>query len=396
MMKPKTMTVAGVMSGTSADGVDVALCRISPGTTETPRIKLIGTHSISYPKPLRSAVLSAMDAKSISAAELSRLNWRLGEVYAEAIATAAKEHRAKIDLIGCHGQTIYHQGAATGYLGKPVRATWQIGESSVIAERLRTTVISDFRTADLAVGGQGAPLVPILDYIMFRSQKISRVLQNLGGIANMTSIPAGASSREVIAFDTGPANVIIDSAMSKLFNKSYDRSGATARKGNAIRTVLDKLHAEPYFSAPPPKTCGREEFAGAYVERFIALCLKAGASDADIIATATALTAETILDAYRRFVWPHLGQYAPMARAVEYIVAGGGAKNATLMHLLRAGLEPLGVKVRTMDELGVPAQAKEGMAFALMAWLTFNGLPGNVPSATGASRPVVLGKVTHG
>jgi anhydro-N-acetylmuramic acid kinase len=396
MTKPKTMTVAGVMSGTSADGVDVALCRISSGKGETPRIKLIGTHSISYPKPLRSAVLAAMDAKSIAVADLSRLNWRLGEVYAEAIADAANKHNAKIDLVGCHGQTIYHQGAPASYLGKPIRATWQIGESSVIAERLHTTVISDFRTADLAAGGQGAPLVPILDYIMFRSPKVSRVLQNLGGIANMTSIPAGASSGDVIAFDTGPANVIIDSAMSKLFNKSYDRNGATARKGKPVRVVLDKLLPEPYFSTAPPKSCGREEFAGAYVERFIALCLKAGASDSDIIATATTYTAETILDSYRRFVWPHLGQHAPMARSIEYIVAGGGTKNATLMHLLRAGLEPLGVKVRTMDELGVPAQAKEGMAFALMAWLTWNGMPGNIPSATGASRPVVLGKVTHG
>lgn len=394
--KPKTLTVAGVMSGTSADGVDVALCRIAPGADETPRIKLIGTSSFAYTKPLRAAVLAAMDAKAISTAELSRLNWRLGEVYADAVAAAAKQHQVKIDLVGCHGQTIYHQGTAAKYLGKPVRATWQIGEASVIAERLRTTVVSDFRPADLAAGGQGAPLVPLLDYAMFRSPKVSRVLQNLGGIANMTSIPAGAAQDDVIAFDTGPANVVIDSAMARLFGRSFDRNGRVARKGKPVCTVVEKLMQEPFFSAPPPKSCGREEFAGAYVERFMALCLKAGASDADIIATATALTAETILDAYRRFVWPHLGQKAPMPRGVEYIVAGGGAKNATLMQQLRSELEPLGVKVRAMDELGVPAQAKEGMAFALMAWLTAHGLPGNVPSATGAARPAILGKVTRG
>jgi anhydro-N-acetylmuramic acid kinase len=394
MTKTKAMIVAGVMSGTSADGIDVALCRISAGK-DTPRIKLIGTHSVRYAKPLRKAALGAMDAQSISAADLSRLNWRLGEIYADAVAAATQKHNVKVDLVGCHGQTIYHQGVASNYLGSPIRATWQTGEASVIAERLRTTVVSDFRAADLAAGGQGAPLVPILDYVMFRSSKINRVLQNLGGIANMTSIPAGASSSNVIAFDSGPANVVIDSAMAELFNKPYDRNGSIARKGNAVRSIIDKLVAEPYFSAPPPKSCGREEFAGAYVARLIALCLKAGASNADIIATATALTSESILDSYRRFVWPHLSKHSPM-RNIEYIVAGGGAKNATLMGLLRSGLEPLGVKVLSMDEVGVPAQAKEGMAFALMAWLTVHGLPGNIPSATGAPRPVILGKVSRG
>jgi anhydro-N-acetylmuramic acid kinase len=394
MTKFKALTVAGVMSGTSADGVDVAICRIA-SSKDIPSVKLIGTHSIRYPRALRDAVLAAMDAKAIAVADLSRLNWRLGEVYADAISAAVQKHRVKLDLVGCHGQTLYHQGSISNYLGKSIRATWQTGESSIIAERLRVTVVSDFRPADLAAGGQGAPLVPILDYVMFRSPKVNRVLQNLGGIANMTSIPAGASSAHVIAFDSGPANVVIDSAMAKLFGKPYDRNGATARKGKAVRSVLNKLLATPYFHALPPKSCGREEFAGAYVERLVALCLKVGASDADIIATATALTAESILDAYRRFVWPHLGQHAPMARGSEYIVAGGGARNTALMALLREGLTPLGVRVRTMDELGIPAQSKEGMAFALMAWLTIHGLPGNIPSATGATRPVILGKVTR-
>ncbi|MDE1177419.1 MAG: anhydro-N-acetylmuramic acid kinase [Edaphobacter sp.] len=398
MTKAKAMIVAGVMSGTSADGVDVALCRIAEGTDGvqgSPKVKLLGMSSMAYPKPLREAVLAAMDAKSIAAAELSRLHWRLGEVYADAVAKAQVEHGVKAQLVGCHGQTIYHQGAATKYLGRPVRATWQIGEASVIAERLRVTVVSDFRPADLAAGGQGAPLVPMLDYVLFRSAKMSRVLQNLGGIANMTSIPAGATAETVMAFDSGPANVVIDSVMLKLFGKTYDRNGATAKRGRPVAAVIERLKQDAYFVAAPPKSCGREEFAGEYIERFMALCLKARASDADIVATATALTSETILEAYRSFVWPHLGQLAPMARGVEYIVAGGGAKNALLMKQLRAGLEPLGVTVRTMDELGIPAQAKEGMAFALMAWLTAHGRPGNIPSATGASRPVVLGKVTH-
>jgi anhydro-N-acetylmuramic acid kinase len=395
MMKPKSMIVAGVMSGTSADGVDVALCRISSDAGNTPRIKLIGSSSFPYTKQLRTAVLAAMDTTAISAAEMSRLHWRLGEVYADAIEVTAKNFDARIDLIGCHGQTIYHQGSSTKYLGKSVRCTWQIGEASVLAERLHAPVVSDFRPADLAAGGQGAPLVPILDYVMFRSQKLNRVLQNLGGIANMTAIPAAAPSEDVMAFDTGPANVVIDGCMAKLFGKSFDRNGATARRGTIHRAVIRKLMELRYFSAPPPKSYGREEFGGAFVDRFIALCRKTGAKNVDIVATATALTSESILNAYRRFVWPHLGQHAPMA-LTEYVVAGGGAKNTTLMDMLRFGLEPLGVKVRFMEELGIPAQAKEGVAFALMAWLTWNNRPGNIPSATGASRPIVLGKVTHG
>jgi anhydro-N-acetylmuramic acid kinase len=396
MMKPKSMVVAGVMSGTSADGVDVALCRISPGADETPRIKLIGALGFPYPKPLRTAVLAAMDAKAISTAEMSRLHWHLGEVYANAVEKTTKQFGIKVNLVGCHGQTVYHQGAPTKYLGKPVRCTWQIGEASVIAERLHVPVVSDFRPADLAAGGQGAPLVPILDYVMFRSSRLNRVLQNLGGIANMTAIPAGATGNDVIAFDTGPANVAIDGCVAKLFGRSFDRNGNIARRGSIHRTIVEKLMQSSYFSAPPPKSCGREEFGGMFVDRFIAMCRKAGAKDVDIVATATALTAESILDAYRRFVWPYLSQKASIARGVEYVVAGGGTRNATLMNMLRLGLEPMGVKVRLMEDLGVPAQAKEGIAFALMAWLTWNGLSGNVPSATGAMRPVILGKVTHG
>jgi len=275
-----------------------------------------------------------------------------------------------------------------------VRATWQTGEASVIAERLRVPVVSDFRPADMAAGGQGAPLVPMLDYTLFRDAKKSRVLLNLGGIANVTAIPAGASIDGVMAFDTGPANMVIDAAMLRLFEKRMDAQGAMARRGNVLQSVVDELLRDAFFRAAPPKSCGREEFGAEFVSRFIALCLKDEESDADVIATATALSAQSILSAYRRFVWPHLGQAAPLART-EMIVAGGGVKNATLMQMLRAGLEPLGVKLRTMDEFGVPAQAKEAVAFALLGWLTWNRLPGNVPSATGAARPVVLGKLTY-
>jgi anhydro-N-acetylmuramic acid kinase len=436
----RSMVVAGVMSGTSADGVDVAVCRISPvrDAGGTPRVTLLGHVGVAYPKAVKAAVLGAMDAKAISVAELARLNWRLGEVYANAVVKACAElgvgtdavalaHDARLSrdktaakmghpgssrtlklgnqgsssrelrlgLVGCHGQTVYHQGKAEKYLGKAVRATWQMGEAAVIAERLRVPVVSDLRPADLAAGGQGAPLVPMLDYCMFRSAKVSRVLQNLGGIGNLTAIPAGAGVDGVMAFDTGPGNMVIDGCMRRLYGREFDRGGGVAQTGRVLLGVVARVLGEGYFSALPPKSGGREQFGEAFVLRFVAMCRKAGGLDEDVIATATALTAASVVDAYRRFVAGHLERAAALAK-VEFVVAGGGAKNAALMAMLRDGFSPLGVKVKLIEELGVPAQAKEAVAFALLAWLSWWGLPGNVPTATGAARAVVLGKVLRG
>ncbi len=389
----KTMTVAGVMSGTSADGVDVALVRISAGKdTATPKLKLLGHAAFPYPKKLREAVLAAMDAKSISTADLARLHWRLGEFYGYAVTRAQLQVGVQAALVGVHGQTIYHQGVATKFLGGPLRCTWQIGEASEVSSRTGLPVVSDFRPADMVAGGQAAPLVPLFDRVFFAHARRNRVLQNLGGIANMSAIPAGSS--DLLAFDSGPASVVIDGCMQTLYGRGYDRNGAVAKRGLVVQPVIDAAMKLPYFAAQPPKSCGREEFGGLFVTRFIADCRKHKAEDADVIATATALTAESILHAYRTFVWPFLGTRAPLAMATDYIVAGGGAKNATLMQSLRAGLEPLGVKVSTTDDFNVPTEAKEAMAFALLAWLRWHGLPGNVPSATGASRPAVLGRVT--
>ncbi len=388
------MIVVGVMSGTSADGVDVALCRIRRGADGGPKLKLLGHAAFPYPAGVRKAVLAAMDASAISVAELSRLHWRLGALYADCVAKAAEQMGIKLDLVGCHGQTIYHQAASSRYLGALVRATWQMGEASLIAERLRVPVVSDFRPADLAAGGQGAPLVPMLDYTLFRSAKVNRVLQNLGGIANLTAIPAGGDADSVLAFDTGPANMVVDACMARLFGKKMDRDGRVAARGRVLQPVVDTLLRDPYFAAAPPKSCGREQFGEAYTTRFVSLCRAAECTDADIVATATALTAASILDSYRRFVWTHLGQRAPLA-PTEFLVAGGGAKNPILMRMLADGLTPLGVRVLATDELGIPAQAKEAVAFALLAWLTWHRLPGNLPAATGASRPVVLGKIIY-
>jgi anhydro-N-acetylmuramic acid kinase len=388
----RTMIVAGVMSGTSADGVDVALCRISSGRTpvDSPCVRLIGHLAAPYPRAVRDGLMRVMEGEALTAATMSRLNWRLGEIYAACVEQAAAKFRVTVALVGCHGQTVHHEASRGGG-----GTTWQIGEAAVIAQRMRCPVVSDFRPADVAAGGQGAPLVPMLDWCLFRSAKVSRVLQNLGGIGNLTALPAGCGVDEVLAFDTGPANMVIDACMAKLFRRRYDRGGAVAKRGRADFALVTKLLRAPYFSALPPKSCGREEFGAAYADRLIVACRSTGASDADCVATATALTAASVLDAYRRFVWTHVGLAAPLAR-VEFCVAGGGARNSTLMQMLREGFGELDVKVRTTEELGVPAQAKEGVAFALLAWLSWHGLPGNIPAATGAKRPVVLGKVSRG
>jgi anhydro-N-acetylmuramic acid kinase len=408
----KSLVVAGVMSGTSADGVDVALCRIA-GEGSLPKVKVLGHVGFGYPKDVRTALLRVMNGEAVTTAELSRLNWRLGGIYADCLEKAQDQLGVKAGLVGCHGQTVNHEGGLArmrkadssaalrndkqkGRTSEiAVRSTWQMGEASVIAERLRVPVVSDFRPADMAAGGQGSPLVPMLDYVMFRSEKVNRVLQNLGGIGNLTVIPAGAGVDGVTAFDTGPGNMVIDGCMERLFVKKFDRGGAVARKGHVLKGVVEGVLREEYFSALPPKSCGREQFGAKFVEEFIGVCRSGGGRDADIVATATAVTATSVVDAYVRFVAGQLGTVAPKVKT-EFVVAGGGVKNATLMGMLREGLEPLGARVREMSELGVEAQAKEAVAFALLAWLRWNGLPGNLRSATGASRAVVLGKVTYG
>jgi anhydro-N-acetylmuramic acid kinase len=398
----KAMIVAGVMSGTSADGVDVALCRIWPGAREgdSPRVRLIGLLETWYPKAVRAAVLRVMEGEAVTAAEMSRLNWRLGELYADCVEKAAELFGVKVGLVGCHGQTVHHETRARRALGAAVRSagrstTWQMGEAAAVAERMRCPVVSDFRPADLAAGGEGAPLVPMLDYCLFRSERVNRVLLNLGGIANLTAIPGGGGLDAVMAFDTGPGNMVVDRCMASLFGKKYDRNGAVARRGRVLREVVVRAMRERYFAAAAPKSCGREEFGAGFAERLIGMCRDAGGTDADCVATATALTAESVVGAYRGFVVPHF-ETVSLGKKTEICVAGGGVRNGTLMAMLREGFAELGVRVRAMEELGVPAQAKEGVAFALLAWLTWNGRAGNVPAATGAKKAVVLGKVSFG
>ena len=383
------MIVAGVMSGTSADGIDVAAVQITPGR-QKPTLRLLAHEGFCFPATLRRAVLAAMNAKSTSTAELARLNWRLGIAYADAVEATTTRHKLKLDLIGCHGQTLYHQPRAASYAGRSFACTWQAGEAAVIAQTLRVPVASNFRPADMVAGGQGAPLVPLLDYVLFADAKRGRVLQNIGGIANLTAIPAGAKANVVTAFDTGPGNMVIDALAQELFNRPYDRNGAIAAQGTVLEPVLRKMMRNPYFSLKPPRTAGREQFGREYAEEFLGACKRVRDNPADALATATALTAETIARSYAQFVHPRM-----KGRGVDYIVSGGGARNATLMAMLAARLEPLGCELATSEGFGLPAEAKEAAAFALLAWHTWHKLPGNVPSATGATRDVVLGQVTY-
>jgi anhydro-N-acetylmuramic acid kinase len=355
---------------------------------------------------VRRAILAAMNAELARVADLSRLNFLLGELYAEAVAKAVRKHRVKIDLIGCHGQTLYHQGVAERFLGRRLAVTWQTGEGAVIAARLGVPVVSDFRPADLAAGGKGAPLVPFLDYLVYRNlvyrnQQVgrigknsvvqNRIAQNIGGIANLTAIPAGASLGQVVAFDTGPGNMVIDAVTEELFAKRFDRDGKIAASGRVLDGVITQLLRASFFRQKPPRTAGREEFGREYVSHFLQLCQSA--SKPDVVATATALTARSIADAIRRFVLPRFGPERRGTR--EMIVSGGGAKNPTLLTLLRRELDPMSISLHFSDEFGLPAEAKEAVAFALLAHETWHRRPSNVPSATGAKRAAILGKISY-
>ena len=396
------MIVAGVMSGTSADGINVALVQLSARGQECPRYTLLAHEQYPFPAPVRRAILAMMNAELARVADLARLNFLLGELYAEAIAKTARRHRVKPDLIGCHGQTLYHQGVATRFLGRKLAVTWQTGEGAVIAARLGVPVVSDFRPADIAAGGKGAPLVPFLDYLVYRDQRIARIAQNIGGIANLTAIPAGASLRQVVAFDTGPGNMVIDAVMEELFRRRYDRDGKVAASGLVLDEAIAQLLRAHFFRQKPPRTAGREEFGREYVGVFLQTCH--GASKADMVATATALTARSIRDAIERFVLQRFvlprsvlpaTASRPQRRDCQLIVSGGGAKNPTLMAMLRDEIAPLGISLHFSDEFGLPAEAKEAVAFALLAHETWHRRPSNVPSATGARRAAILGKISY-
>jgi anhydro-N-acetylmuramic acid kinase len=392
MERGPAMRVLGMMSGTSADGIDVALARIS-GAPPSLSAKFEAHCQARFPSRVREAILRLANGGPTTTAEISQLNVLLGEEFGAAAIAACKRWRvplAKISLIGSHGQTVFHQGIPTKFLGsRRVASTFQISEPSVIAACTGIPTIGDFRPADMAAGGQGAPLVPLVDYVLYRDARRGRVALNIGGIANLTAIPRAAKPDDVFAFDTGPGNMIVDALVewATIGRAHYDRDAKMAMRGTIIPGLLERLLRDPYLRSAPPKTAGREQFGRAYVEKLVAWSRQRRAQPEDLVRTATVFTSLSIADAFRRFIFPR-------ARIDQLIVAGGGARNPFMMAQLAAVLP--GIEILPSSRFGVPSEAKEAFAFAVLAYEAFHGRANNLPSATGAKRPVVMGKFVNG
>lgn len=384
--------VVGMMSGTSVDGVDAALVEIS-GTDSEPKVKLLAFENKPYPPQVREKIFSLFTPANATVDKVGYMNFLLGEIYAKSALSVIEKAGMKpeeIDVIGSHGQTIWHAPIPESPDGIPVAYTVQIGEGSVIAERTGILTVSDFRVADMAAGGQGAPLVPFSEYLLYRREKETILLQNIGGIGNMTVMPAGAKPRDVFAFDTGSGNMIIDAVISAVTGgeKTYDAGGETAAKGKVCNALLDILKEEPYYRQPLPKTTGREHFGVQYTEKILSWWKENPIPVEDLLATVTDLTAYSIADAYERYVLPKY-------RASEIIVGGGGSYNATLLRFMKERFAPHGVAVRTQEDLGLSSDAKEAVAFALMADCCMRGKANTLPSVTGAEHPAVMGKISQ-
>ena len=368
------------MSGTSLDGIDVAVVDIN-GSGWSKQVRTVAFRSKPYPRNVREAILAVSNTKAHTG-DVARLHFLLAEHYSEAVAKCGVPMRS-IELIGCHGQTIFHEGSPVRVLGKRIASTLQIGDGSVLAERTGIPVVSDFRPRDMAAGGKGAPLVPYVDYLLFRDTRRGRVALNIGGIANLTAIPPRGKPEDVVAFDTGPGNMVMDAlaVMATNGRATYDKGGRIASHGIVHPLLLDELLTDAFYRARPPKAAGREQYGREFVDRLLATRLPI----ADLIATATALTAASIGRGIETFVRPRM-------RVDDLIVSGGGAHNPRIMAYLAAFLP--GVTVHTSTDFGIHVDAKEAIAFAVLAYETWRRRPSNLPAATGARRPVVLGKVS--
>jgi anhydro-N-acetylmuramic acid kinase len=401
------MLVLGLISGTSADGIDVALARIEePGSRNRAgqfkdrpskrshprkvRRELLAHTTLKMNPAVRKEVLRIAEGGACTAGDISQLNFRVGEEFAAAATTACKQFKVKlknVGLIGSHGQTIFHQGSAGEFLGKKTASTLQIGETAVIAARTGIPTVGDFRVADMAAGGQGAPLVPYVDWLLLRNERVGRVALNLGGIGNVTVLPATKSKApNLIAFDTGPANMVIDGLVTH-FSKgreTFDRDATMARKGECNDSLLQQLMADPYLTIKPPKSTGREYYGREFLLKLLKRARKYRVRPEDLVRTATVFTALSVVDALNRFVFPR-------TEIGQVIVSGGGARNPLIMAQLTAALAP--ITVMRSSDIGVDEDSKEAFAFALLAYETWMGRTGNLPSATGAKKSVLLGKI---
>lgn len=375
--------VVGLISGTSADGIDAALVEVS-GAGLRARLRLVSGLTVPFPPADRDELFRMFDPPTATVDRLCRFSFRLGELFAEAaraVIARAGLDVSRVDLIGSHGQTVWH-------IPPPHGATLQIGEAAVIAERTGLPVVADFRVADMAAGGQGAPLASYFDLVVFRHPTHTRAVQNIGGIGNVTYLPArapdGCGPEDVLAFDTGPGNMLIDAVVSALTGgqHAFDRDGAMATRGRVDATWLVDLLGDPYLRQPPPKTTGREVYGRPFAGRLLAEAQRRRLNPEDTVATVSALTADSIVTAYRDFLLPRAGLH-------EVVLSGGGASNAFVRQRIAAAL---GIPVRSSEEFGINGKLKEAMMFALLASDAVAGLPTNVPRATGASGLRVLGK----
>ncbi|MBO4938349.1 MAG: anhydro-N-acetylmuramic acid kinase [Oscillospiraceae bacterium] len=378
--KPSRLVV-GLMSGTSADGIDAVLTRIT-GSGLSTKVDQLGFHFLPFDNATRQAVLNICTGEHGGTREVCLLATHLGMLYARAVhELLRKTGTDRIDLIGCHGQTVYHIPENTDYLNTVIRGTLQIGDPSFLAEEFSCPVVSDFRIRDMAAGGLGAPLVPYTEFLLYRSETEDVALQNIGGIGNLTLLPAGCTLDEVTAFDTGPGNMVMDALAMMITEgkQNYDDGGRLAASGTVIPELLQWMLDDPYLKKEPPKTTGREYYGSEYVQKL----LSAGKhSLVDILATATAFTAETIALSLRRFA-PRLPQ--------RLVIGGGGSRNPTLLRFLQEALPE--VNVQTQEDLGLDSDAKEAVAFAVLANEALFGISNNAPSATGAKHGVVMGRI---
>ncbi|MDQ3831973.1 MAG: anhydro-N-acetylmuramic acid kinase [Candidatus Tectomicrobia bacterium] len=383
--------VIGLMSGTSADGVDAALVQIE-GSARSTRIRLHAFHTFAFPAGMREAILAASDPRTGTVHLLCRLNVALGEVFAEAALDLARKAGISIgavDLIGSHGQTVQHLPEPSPLSGHAIRSTLQLGEPSVIAERTGVMTVADFRPRDMAAGGEGAPLAPYAHYVLFGDAHRTRIVHNIGGISNVTVLPGGGGLAAVLAFDTGPGNMPIDGAIGRMTGgqEAFDKDGVRASCGRVHQPLVDELLAHPFLRRPPPKSTGREAFGALFLDDVFVRGAELDVTGDDLIATLTAFTTATIVDAYQRFILP----WYP---TIESILCGGGSRNPTLRTWLRRELPE--VEWLMCDDFGISADALEAVSFAVLAHETVCGHAANVPTATGAKRHVILGKVVPG
>jgi anhydro-N-acetylmuramic acid kinase len=379
-------TIVGLMSGTSVDGIDAVLLVVW-GSGAATRFEQVAYVERPFAAPVKAMILRNSLADTARVDDLARLNMLLALFYADAVKAVARKARVpmgKIDLIGSHGQTVHHLPAPVRIAGKRVQATLQLGDVAALATLTGITTVGNFRTADMAVGGQGAPLVPYFDWLMFRSEEHSRLLVNIGGIANITALPAGCVAADVVAFDTGPGNMIVDGLMKRLYGRPYDRGGKVAASGKPLPALLGWLLKHPYLAQRPPKSTGRELYDEAFLNEVLRRAPRA--AHEDIIHTGALYTPLSIHDAYRRFV-------AKRTVVDEVIVSGGGAKNVFFMEALNGLFSD--ARVSTADEAGMSGDAKEAICFAILANETVHGNPANLPRVTGARRAVVLGVVAR-